>query len=193
MTQQAHQWYALHTKPKAEYKVAFALEQSGLDVFLPEIYTRKKDEKIKTPFFPCYLFMAANLDQLSSSWKWTPGLRYIVTCDKQPLPLPPQVIQLIKSKLDELNTNFDRAIETGNNFFKPGDPVRITNGPLSDMIAIFEGPTKPSNRVHVLLKILDYQRRVRLNVADIEKVASQNQNTAKRRRRTRGRGRFIKY
>ena len=31
--------------------------------------------------------------------------------------------------------------------FQPGDPVQITDGPFRDMLAIFEGPTTPTQRV----------------------------------------------
>lgn len=192
MTNQTQQWYTLYTKPKAEYKVATALEQAGLEIFLPEIYTGKKDKTIKTPFFPCYLFMAANLDEVNSSvWKWTPGLRYIVTNDSQPVHLPPEVIRLIRAKLVELNSKVENSSTAFENFFKPGDSVRITNGPLSDMAAIFEGPTKPGRRVHVLLTILEHQRRVRLSAVDIEKISEPIQSPKKRQRRTRGHGRRI--
>ncbi len=193
MTNKTDQWYALYTKPKAEYKVANTLEQSGLEIFLPEIRSRKKDKVVKTPFFPCYLFMAANLDEVNSSaWKWTPGLRHIVTNgNNQPIPLPPEVIRLIRTKLKELNTQVEKSVAAGT-FFEQGDAVRITNGPFQEMVAIFEGPTNPSRRVRVLLTVLDYQRRIQLNATDIEKILDHTQGVKKRRRRTRGRGRRIK-
>lgn len=193
MANQKHQWYTLYTKPHAEYKVASALEQSGLEIFLPEIHKREKDKILKTPFFPCYLFMAANMNRMSSSvWKWTPGLRYIVTNGSQPIHLSPEVIRLIKAKLEEHNAKVERSYGADNNLFIPGDQVRITDGPLRDMVAIFEGPTKPSKRVRVLLSILEQQRRIQLNATDIEKISEPIQDS-KKRRRTRGRGRRIKH
>ena len=104
LTNKTHQWYALHTKPKAEYKVASALKQSGFEIYLPEITKTEKDKTIMAPFFPCYLFMAANLDEVSSStWRWIPGLRYIVNNGSQPVRLPADVIRLIKTRLENLN------------------------------------------------------------------------------------------
>ncbi len=194
MTNQKHQWYTLYTKPHAEYKVASALEQTGLEIFLPEIHKRKKGEILKTPFFPCYLFMAANMNSMISSvWKWTPGLRYMVTIGSQPVHLPSEVIRLIKTKLEELNAKVGNSYAADADLFTKGDQVRIINGPLRDMVGIFEGPTQPSKRVRVLLTVLEYQRRIQLNATDIEKVLDPIQGSKKRRRRTRGRGRRIKH
>lgn len=184
-------WYALYTKPKAEYKVATALEQAGIEVFLPEIQTKEEPQMVMEPFFPCYLFMSANLQRLDTSvWKWMPGLRHIVAYGDQPIHLSPEIIRLIRSKIVQLNTKLSDSPAPK---FEPGDSVRIMHGPLQDMEAIFEGPTTPSKRVHVLLTILEQQRRIRVNAADIEKVSNPIQSPVKRRRRTRGRGRRIKH
>ncbi|MCP4417275.1 MAG: hypothetical protein GY805_11680 [Chloroflexi bacterium] len=189
MSQQ--QWYALYTKPKAEYKVATALEQAGVEVFLPEIYIKEKQKAAMIPFFPCYLFISANLQELHVSvWKWTPGLRHIVAYGDQPIRLSPDIIRLIRSKIDQLNTKMSDSPTLK---FEPGDAVRIMHDSLQDMEAIFEGPTTPSKRVYVLLTILERQYRIRVNAADIEKVSDPMRPPMKKRRRTRGRGRRIAY
>lgn len=193
MTNNTHQWYALHTKPKAEYKVAAALEQSGFEIFLPEITTQENNQTITAPFFPGYLFMAANFDEVpASTWRWIPGLCHIVTSGSQPAHLPADVIWLIKTRLQELNGQASAGAQADHSF-QPGDTVRITQGPLRDMVAVFEGPTRPSRRVHVLLQVLDYHRRVQLQATDLEKVAEAAAKPQKRPRRTRGRGRRIRH
>ena len=102
------------------------------------------------------------------------------------------MIRLIKNQLDSLNSqaHSQRSAET---YFEPGDSVRITHGPLRDMVAVFEGPTRPSRRVHVLLQVLDYQRRIQLSANDLEKITDPTHQPRKRPRRTRGRGRRIKH
>lgn len=193
MTNNTHQWYALHTKPKAEYKVASALKESGFEIFLPELIQKQNSKTSSAPFFPCYLFMAANLHEVSAStWRWIPGLRQIVTSGSQPLPLPADVIRLIQTRLETLNKQAANETLAGHGF-QPGDSVRITHGPLRDMVAVFDGPTQPSRRVHVLLQVLDYHRRVQLDVTDLEKLAEPVPQPAKRPRRTRGRGRRIRH
>lgn len=191
MIKKVNQWYTLHTKPKCEFKVARVLEEAKVEVFLPELYTQQNNQVVKSPFFPCYLFMATDLNEVSSSvWQWTPGLRYIVTCGAQPVGLSADVIRLIQLKVQELNQKRTTATAT-TSAFAPGDTVRITNGPLKEMLAVFDGPTKPSRRVHVLLQLLDYQRRIQLDTVDIEKVSDCHQGSNRRPRRTRGQGRFI--
>ncbi|MCB8976620.1 MAG: hypothetical protein H6657_04260 [Ardenticatenaceae bacterium] len=192
MKEKETQWYALYTKPNSEFKVAQSLKEAGLEVYIPELHTQQSSAVKITPFFPCYIFVAANLGNVSPSvWQWTPGLRCLVNIGGQPATIPVAVIQLIKRKVNELNVNCHMTAAAKN--FAPGDSVKITAGPLRDMIAMFEGPTKPSRRVYVLLRMLEYQRRIQLDVDTIEKISDSNTRSIKQQRRTRGRGRPITY
>jgi transcriptional antiterminator RfaH len=185
------QWYTLYTKPNAEYQVLTVLQKRGIETYLPEIESvkdrRRRDRK---PFFPCYLFIKADLKAVSlSRVRWTPGLRHIVAFGERPVPLSDEVINLIRHKLGEINASGGRPPHT----FRPGDTVRITDGPLQSMLAIFEGPTTPAERVRVLLTFLGHARRVSVPVADLDKAPSNAEvSMPKRPRRTRGRGRRIK-
>jgi len=184
------QWYTLHTKPNAEYQVTMALQQRGVKTYLPEIEAPKSHNKRKKkPFFPCYLFSKVDLDAVGiSRLQWTPGLRRIVNFQDRPVPVPDEVIDLIRRKLGEIKATGGLPIHP----FKPGDTVRITDGPFRDMLAIFDGPTTPSERVQVLLDILGHASRVQIEVNDLEKAAPDaKEPLPKRPRRTRGRGRRI--
>jgi transcriptional antiterminator RfaH len=184
------EWYTLQTKPNAEYQVRSALQQREIQTYLPEIETPKtRNECKKKPFFPCYVFGRIDLEVVGvSCLQWTPGLRRIVTFDDRPVPLPDEVIELIQRRLGEIETAGGWPIYA----FKPGDTVRITNGPFRDMQAIFDGLTTPDERVQVLLNILGHASRVHVNVADLEEVPPETKEPKpKRPRRTRGRGRRI--
>lgn len=183
-------WYTLYTKPNAERKVAGTLDERGIETFVPEIYESKKASGSgPTPFFPCYLFIYADLSQLASSqWQWTPGLRNIVTFDGTPIPISDQVIDLIRQSLAEYNQKATKPQPK----FSPGDVVRIKTGPFADLVALFEQQTTSAERVTVLLNFLGRLNRVRLDVNDLEKAPDgvaiiQPERT----RRTRGRGRRI--
>jgi len=185
------QWYALYTKPNAEYQVATVMQHHNIQTYLPEIdYGKASDGRTRKPFFPCYLFIKTDFEKVSfSSVQWTPGLKRVVTCDGVPLPLPEDLIDVIRRKLGEIEAKGGWPSHT----FQPGQPVRIKDGPFKDMLAIFEGPTRPSQRVHVLLTILGHVSRTQVDVADLEKVQAEVEVPApKRPRRTRGRGRFIR-
>jgi transcription elongation factor/antiterminator RfaH len=184
------QWYTLYTKPNAEYQVAASLQKREIQTYLPEIEIAKdRRGRDRKPFFPCYLFIKADLRVVGlSRVRWTPGLRRIVTFDDWPVPLPDEVINLIRCKLGEINAAGGQPRHT----FRPGDSVRITDGSLQNMLAIFEGPTTPAQRVRVLLTFLGHARRVSVPVADLEKALSEAEvSMPKRPRRTRGQGRRI--
>ena len=186
------QWYALYTKPNAEYQVARTFQNRRIQTHLPEIWVAKaRNQYEKKPFFPCYLFIKVDLDVVGLSYlQWTPGLRRMVSFfNDKPVPVPAEIIELLGRKLGEIETGSDLSTST----FKPGETVRVINGPFRDMLAIFDGPTTPSERVQVLLNILGHANRVQVDAANLEKGAPGDQVLLpKRPRRTRGRGRRIK-
>jgi transcriptional antiterminator RfaH len=183
------QWYTLYTKPNAEYQVAATLQRRGIQIYLPEIETPKaKNGHTRKPFFPCYLFSRIDLKRVGfSQLQWTPGLRRIIAFGGQPVPLPDEAIHFLRSKLDELEIENGMPIA-----FKPGDSVRIIDGPFRDMLAIFAGPTTPSKRVQVLLNILGRASRIHIKAANLEKTTNNEMAPDMRPRRTRGKGRRIK-
>jgi transcription elongation factor/antiterminator RfaH len=184
------QWYTLYTKPNAEYQVVTALQQRGVQTYLPEgeFHTSHRGRKRK-PFFPCYLFIKVDFEIVGfSSLQWMPGLRYIVAFEDRPVPLPNEVIDLIRCKLGEIEAAGGWPAHS----FKPGDTVRIIDGPFRDMLAIFDGPTTPAQRVQVLLEILGRTSRLQIDVTDLEKASPRSEVPESRRpRRTRGQGRRI--
>lgn len=185
------QWYTLHTKPQAEYWVATALREHGLKIYLPEIAGFKPSQQlIKKPFFPSYLFAKIDLEAMGLlQLQWTPGLRRVVAFDNRPTPLSDAVIEMIQFKLGEMEANTGWPAHD----FKPGETVQIMTGPFEDMLAIFEGPVTPSQRVQVLLTILGHASRMQVDVTNLKKAPlAAEASMPKRPRRTRGRGRFIK-
>jgi transcriptional antiterminator RfaH len=184
-------WYTLYSKPNAEYQVARVLQERGILVYLPETESSTaRNGHIQRPFFPCYLFMKVDLAVVGlSQVEWTPGLRRVVAFDDRPVPLPDHVIELIRSKLEEMNTAGGWPACP----FQPGDTVCINNGPLQGMLAIFDRPTTPSERVQVLLTFLGHVSRVWVPAVDLERAPPGAEMTQpKRPRRTRGQGRRIR-
>ena len=133
-------WYTLYTKPNAEYRVAQALERRGMQTFLPEIEAPKaRNGRNREPFFPCYLFVRIDLKAVGlRQVQWTPGLRRIIAFDDRPAPLDDEVIDLIRDKLERVNAAGGWPAHN----FRQGDAVRITDGPMQGMLAVFEKPSK---------------------------------------------------
>jgi transcriptional antiterminator RfaH len=185
-------WYALYTKPNAEHQVSHQMEAKGLCTYLPEIDTRRKKQPLrKKPFFPCYLFVKVNLQTTGiSQLRWASGVRRVVSHGQQPIPVPAQVIDLIRRQLGDIEAQGGLPVHS----FQPGDTVRITEGPFRDMVAIFEGPTTPQERVQVLLEMLGRLSRMEINASDLAPAPPEAEppQLRKRPRRTRGGGRFIR-
>ena len=183
------QWVVLYTKSNAERQVARALYERGVEVFLPTVRElRQRRRREYAPFFPCYLFARVDFEQVSySTVAWTPGLRRVVAFGDRLAVMPDEAIEMIRQRLAEIEAQ--GGLPTYG--FQPGDEVRIKDGPLRGLHAVFEGPMGPEERVQVLIRFLGqtYQREVA--AANLERVP-ESERKQKRPRRTRGRGRRIR-
>lgn len=184
------QWYALYTKPRAEKTVAASLKKRGIETFLPLTTTTAANQTPKrVPFFPYYLFIRVNLEVDNPAlWQWTPGVQYIVSYGDWPVPLPNEVINLIKHKLEKQEAQPSRPAHK----LEPGELDRINKGPFQNMVTVFNGPTTPVARVSALLSSLSNSARLRFATSALESVSgAADVPVDKRPRRTRGRGRQI--
>lgn len=185
------EWFALHTKPYSERTVAARLSRHDIETYVPESQSESDRSSARAvPFFPGYMFIHVDMEEANPRhWRFTPGVRYIVSYGEEPIAVSEALICTIREQLAALQTRQQepRAI------FRPGEKVRITEGPLKDMIAMFEGPTEPAERVRVLLKAMSRFKRVRISPSALEKVKlDQEKESRKRPRRTRGGGRVIR-
>ena len=185
------EWFALHTKPYSERKVAVRLEHHDIETYVPETESQSdRSDARPVPFFPGYMFIHVDMDEANPNyWRFTPGVRYLVKYGQEPVAVDEELIQTIVREL--------AALETRNSHprgrFERGERVRITDGPLKDMIAVFDGPTEPSERVQILLEVMSRYKRVRIAESALEKADPDEAKTKQKRpRRTRGRGRPIR-
>jgi transcriptional antiterminator RfaH len=155
-------WCAVQTHVRAEDKAAFHLRRQGYTVFLPKHLKRRKHARridwVPAPMFPRYLFVALGPAQ---GWCWsirsTFGVSNLVSFGNQPAAVPSEVISEIKARQDEKG-----LVKTHEGCgFKPGDRVRIINGPLSDLEGLFECPDD-EDRVTILLNLLGREVKVRV-------------------------------
>lgn len=184
------EWYVLHTHASAEHFVASKLEESDIETFVPEISQKNRSGQAQTvALFPGYVFV--HLDYMKANpdhWRWTPGVRYLVAFGEYPIPVPAEVIGTLRQRVATINRRGKRVEPR----FRPGDQVRIKDGPFKEMLAIFDGPVDPAEWVHVLLQTMNRSMRMRLAASALEKVEQEKQGGAKRQRRTRGKGRRIR-
>jgi transcriptional antiterminator RfaH len=150
------QWYVIQCKPREERRALENLERQGFSCFLPMLSVEKlrhgSVRAVPEPLFPGYLFIS--LDELTGNWhpiKSTRGVIQLVRVREYPIPMPDAVIDGIRTRL---TTNTPRIP-----YLKPGERVRITEGPFSDLEAIFIA-SDGQERVVLLLNILNQEQRL---------------------------------
>jgi transcriptional antiterminator RfaH len=179
-------WYVVHAKSQKELLAASMLEdQRKLTDFLPEVLQKYRDKMKLRPFFPGYLFVKADLEVVEyTAINSTPGVIRLVAFDQRPLPLNSDIIEGIRSEVERLNSEGGLPAIS----YQPGESVRLIEGPLKGLQAVFVKHLRPSERVLVLLKFLGQENEVELDLSEIERAS-----VVRRKRRTRGKGRKIHY
>lgn len=184
----AKHWYVVHTKPHQETLAAYLLHSRfALATLVPEVTQRRKGRLHRAPLFPGYLFTELDLDLIQAAHiNTTPGIIRLVAFAERPQPVAGTVIVALQEKLAEIEAQGGLA----NHPFHEGDAVRLTQGPLAGLEAVFLGPMRPTERVRILLEFLGQEQEAWVSVGDLEAAAAAP--AVKRGRRTRGKGRPIR-
>jgi len=146
-------WYVLHSKPNKEKLLWEQLSIREVETFYPQIRVQPANpraRKVKA-YFPGYVFVHVDLEQVGLSvMQWMPGAVGFVSYGNQPSMVQDALIHGIKKRVDEIN------IAGGELFheLKQGDLVEIQSGPFAGYEAIFDVRLAGSERVRVLLKLL---------------------------------------
>jgi transcriptional antiterminator RfaH len=162
-------WYALKSHPHKEELLQYQVEAQGFEVFYPRIQVQPvnpRSRKIR-PYFPGYLFVLADLEVSGTSlFQWMPYTTGLVAFGGEPSVVPEALIAGIRQRIGAIK-------KAGGELFdglKPGDAVLIQGGPFEGYGAIFDTKIHGSERVRVLLKILNEQGvRVELPAGQIVK------------------------
>lgn len=146
-------WYAVQTKPRAERVGLEQLQRQGFLATLPmtrrEIRGAGGMRAVIEPLFPRYLFLFADasVDDLSRV-RSTRGIGDFVRFGGQPAVVPDAVIAGIEAR-----RGGDDLIALAPPPLAVGDVVRITQGPLGGMDAIFSA-TRGVDRALLLVYML---------------------------------------
>ncbi len=158
-------WYALYTKPHKEHHVRSFLESRGLKTYLPTIQVRRNGKRKTVPFFSGYLFVRLDPATALPSVRWTPGLRRIVSFGGEPAVVPEHAISLIQKRVAETG-----ELDYSGCHFKPGDRLRIKDGPLRDFEAVFDRALSSQDRAMVLVDLLGRLARCEVDVSCLGKL-----------------------
>lgn len=157
-------WYALRSKPRKEEVVFRQVHTQGHDVYLPRLRVNPVNPRARKyrPYFPGYMFVRVDLGETGLSlFQWMPHAMGIVSFGGEPAPVPDHLVYAVRRRLEEIAQAGGEVLDG----LKPGDAVRIQEGPFAGYEAIFDARLPGSERVRVLLELLSNQRRVPLEIS----------------------------
>ncbi len=170
-------WYVIHCYSGYEFKVKHNLEQRiesmGMQDFIFQVVVPTveeieiKDGKRRTVercLFPGYIMVQMILTD--DSWyvvRNTPGVTGFVGMGNQPTALRPEAVQGILRRMEATAPQV-RAT------FKPGQKVRIIEGPFSDFIGVVDEIDEERTKVRVLVSFFGRETPVELDFLQVEKV-----------------------
>ena len=152
-------WYALRSKPRKEEVVWRQVHTRGIEVFYPRLRVQPVNPRARKqkPYFPGYMFVQVDIDAVGmSAFQWMPHSMGLVCFGDEPAIVPDHLIHSIKRRIDEI-------IAAGGELFdglSPGDKVVIHDGPFAGYEAIFDARIPGSERVKVLLQLLNDKRQL---------------------------------
>jgi len=161
----AGDWYVVATKPRQELEARRQLENQGYTVFLPQLTLKKRRQgtwqRVVEPMFPGYVFVRLLLGRDDPApIRSTVGCRGLVRFGQQNVPVPRAVIAPL------LNIGKEpRELDAG---FKPGDKVRLEQGPFAGITAVFH-MQKGEDRAQVLINLLGKAREIAVALDDLSK------------------------
>jgi len=159
-------WFAVVSKPQHEHAVHEGLSHNGLESFLPTYdAARRWSDRVKhlqLPLFPGYVFCRFGRPNKVRILR-TPGVRSIVSCGTEILPVPQEEIDRIR-----LMVSSGAPLEPWP-AIKTGQRVRVCDGPLFGLEGIL-AEIRNTTRVVVGMDFLQRSVAVQLDRGQIRPV-----------------------
>jgi len=166
-------WYALRSKSRQEYSLYSYICSQDVECYYPRIRVNPvnpRSQKVK-PYFPGYMFVHFNLSKEGANrFRWLPHSLGLVCLGKLPTEVPEHLINAIKQAVSQIQ---DAGGETLHGL-NPGDRVLIEDGPFQGYCGVFDTRLSGSDRIRVLLTMLQGSRKVpvELKIGQISKKKS---------------------
>jgi transcription antitermination factor NusG len=165
----ALQWYALRSKQRKEDAVWKQARDQGFEVFYPRLRVNPVNPRARKirPYFPGYLFVRADLDVVGRSvLQFMPYSNGLVSFGGEPSSVPENLIVAIRQRVEEI----EKAGGENLDGLHKGDVVQINYGPFEGYQGIFDVKLPGSERVRILLQLLDSRHMpVEMSAASITK------------------------
>lgn len=164
-------WYVMHSKPRKEAFLRERLRIQRIEVYLPSIRVKPVNPRARKeqPFFPGYLFVHVDLEKIPmSEFRWMSGSIGLVCYGGEPAYVGDALVREIQRQVDEITDAADNYVDR----FRAGDMVVINDGPFATYKAMFDCRLSGSDRVRVLLELLQDQKiRVELSGRQLQLLA----------------------
>ena len=164
------EWFAVCTHAKQEGRAYYNLQAAGVECFNPKIKEYRRNQFtgavtfVARPLFPRYIFARFRPEASLRKVRFTRGVLKVVSFNLKPAPIENEVIEFMKARVG--NDGFLSLGET----LKPGDKVRIKDGPWSAIVGVVEQNTHSGERVQVLLTAINYQARLMIETERLAKA-----------------------
>jgi transcriptional antiterminator RfaH len=162
---ETRRWYSVYSKPQKEKFAQFHLQLKGVEVFLPQLELPPSSLRARrvVPLFPSYLFVRIDVECGENAYVvWSPGVKYLVSCNGVPASIDDNVIEFLKDRADQ-----DGRITASSNL-KRGQRVRVTGGPFEGLEAMIERPPDGRGRVKLLMNLLKREVQAEVPIRFIE-------------------------
>lgn len=147
-------WHVMRSKPNREEFLARELESRDVAYYYPRLRANPVNPRARRfkPYFPGYLFIHVDLEKVNSTaFERIPGAANLVSFGGEFSHVPENILHAIQRKVDEINTSGGERAAA----MRPGDRVEIEHGPFTGYTAIFDASLPGSERVRVLLQMLE--------------------------------------
>lgn len=162
----ASAWYVVQTQANRESCAERSLGRVNVEVFSPRMtrpnMIRGRRRLVTGALFPGYLFARFAIETHYRAVSYAHGVQKLVAFGLQPVTVSDALIAAIRARLDEPPAD--------PRLFVPGQTVRIQQGPLQGLEAIFEQELTDRERAVVLLRTLSYQARVVVELGSVATV-----------------------
>lgn len=164
------QWYVIKTQPKHEVRADCNLKVLDIHTFLPMTKERYINpfsglsSYVVRPLFPRYLFAQFDTGSMLRRVCFTRGVHSVVSFGNGPVSVDNEMIEMIQQRIG------DDGLVRLDNDLNAGDPVMIDNGPLKDLVGVFQYDVKGTERVAILLTAINYQGRVIIGKDLVKKI-----------------------
>ncbi len=151
-------WYVLRSKPNREQALWLEASERGFHTYYPYLAVRPVNPRSRKtrPYFPGYVFVQTDLPTVGqSALAWMPYSQGLVSFDGEPAEVPDSLVEAIRKRVDQINASGGEQMLG----LERGEAVVIEGGPFDGYRAIFDGRVSGSERVRVLLRLLQTEQR----------------------------------